>query len=183
MCQALRDAPASSCCSPCGELKGCQVGQVSGCGCPSGVPHLQVLVDPQVKVKPGADELGVASWRGECPSRAAMVEQVSVLQTWKIMPGHCSCPMWIPAACPSPVCPFCADSGRGVLWVGELPDPVAGFAKERGYSWQGGGGGDLCQHLRPLQEPKLPKWDGVEWGCFPAAWAVFLPPPSWQLQS
>ncbi|NXP68138.1 NHRF1 protein, partial [Chloropsis cyanopogon] len=58
-----------SCCSLCGELRGHQVGQVSGCGCPSRVPWLQVLVNPQVKVKPGADELGVATWRGERPSR------------------------------------------------------------------------------------------------------------------
>lgn len=45
-------------------------------------------MDPQVKVKPGADELGVAFWRGERPSHTAPVELVSVLQFWKVMLGH-----------------------------------------------------------------------------------------------
>lgn len=95
------------------------------------------------------------------------------------------------AAAPSgfqlPARALCAPSlltvAVGCSGVRDLPDPVAGFAMERGCSWQGADGGDLWQHLRPLQEPKLPEWDGVEWGCFPAAWAVFPPPPSWQLQS
>lgn len=39
----------------------------------------------------------------------------------------------------------------GCSGVGDLPEPMAGFAMEKGYSWHGGDGWDLCQHLRLLQ--------------------------------
>lgn len=49
-------------------LKGLMGDQVWGCGCLSHVPWLRVLADPQVRVKLGADALGVASWRCELPT-------------------------------------------------------------------------------------------------------------------
>lgn len=100
-------------------------GLVGGCGHPSWVPCLRMLADPQVRVKLGADKLGLASWEGErptsrCPGRAGF----SVLQSWRVVLGHWAvlqnqgCSIRIPAACPSPVCPFPARSGCGVLWGG-----------------------------------------------------------------
>ena len=57
-----------SCFPRCCSVGNCAVrGLVGGPGCPSRVPWLWVLVDPRVRVKLGADELGVGSWRGECP--------------------------------------------------------------------------------------------------------------------
>uniref|UniRef100_A0A663LSS5 Na(+)/H(+) exchange regulatory cofactor NHE-RF1 n=1 Tax=Athene cunicularia TaxID=194338 RepID=A0A663LSS5_ATHCN len=62
-------------------------GWVRGRGCPSRVPQLRVLADPQVGVKLGADELGVAVL---CyPGRAGF----SVLKLQRVVPGH-----WVASA-------------------------------------------------------------------------------------